>query len=269
MNFAEVANDSKIDRVTTPRSGLAREFIRLWRLTRFRVARGERPWLGVAMALATCLVAIFLHFHILRPDLWRSGNVYAALPLTSELARLPMSFFLPTAYLPLWAACVQLVVVIGLGELILGRWLTIVVAMVGHFGATLFARVLLESVHNHFFGFMPVLLHGVDTGPSAATTAVGACLLVAVKMNRSALVLIVSLVGAAIITRGVDGVEHTTALVIGLTAGVLDYLVISRFSEAREHSLREQWVARLTWFARIAKSTRRVVAVLLVRTEPR
>ncbi|HUZ40581.1 MAG TPA: hypothetical protein VMU68_04215 [Acidimicrobiales bacterium] len=269
MNFAEVANDSKIDRVTTPKSGLAREFIRLWHLTRYRLARGERPWLGVAMALATCLVAIFLHFHILRPELWRSGDVYAALPLPSEVARLPISFLLPTAYLPLWAACVQLVVVIGLGELILGRWLTIVVAMVGHFGATLIARVLLESVHSHLFGFMPVLLHGVDTGPSAATTAVGACLLIAVKMNRCALLLIVSLVGAAIITRGVDGVEHTTALVIGLTAGVLDYLVISRFSETPDNSLKGQWSARLNSFLRVAKSTLRVVGGVLVRTDSR
>jgi hypothetical protein len=265
MNFAEVANDSRVDRAAS-RPGLVREFVRLWLLARYRWSRGERPWLGLAMALATLLVALFLHFHILRPDLWRSGNVYAALPLTTELARLPMSFFLPTAYLPLWAACLQLLVVIGLGEMILGRWLTIVVATVGHFGATLFARVLVETVHGHVLGFMPVLLHGVDTGPSAATTAVGACLLIAVKMNRSALLLCVGLIGAAVITRGVDGVEHTAALIFGLTVGALDYLVISRLSETRAKG---QWSTRLTRLRRVAKSARRVVAGLLVRTDTR
>ena len=140
MQFADVANDSALDQVTAIKSGLVREFIRLWLLARYRVSRGARPWLGITTALATVLVAVFLHFHILRPFLWKSGEVFAALPLTSELIRLPMSFFLPTAYLPLWAACLQLVVVIGLSEMILGRWLTIVVALVGHFGSTLVAR---------------------------------------------------------------------------------------------------------------------------------
>jgi hypothetical protein len=268
MNFAKVANDSKIDPVS-PRSGLVREFVRLWLLARYRIARGERPWLGISLALATSLVAIFLHFHILRPELWRSGAVYAALPLTNELARLPMSFFLPTAYLPLWAACVQLVVVIGLGELILGRWLTIVVALVGHFGATLFARVLLQSVHGHLFGLMPALIHGLDTGPSAATTAVGACLLVVARMHRCALLLSVSLIGAALITRGVDGVEHTTALMIGLTAGVLDYVVISRLSVARDDASPGPWRLRLNRCWRLTKSLPRVVAGLLAHTDSR
>ena len=97
-----------------------------------------------------------------------------------------MSFFFPTAYLPLWAACAQLVVVIGLGELILGRWLTIAVAVVAHLGSTLIARMLLESVHSHVLGLTPALAHVLDTGPSAATTAVGACLLIAARMNRGA-----------------------------------------------------------------------------------
>src|ERR1700688_4745946 len=134
MQIAGLENEPKIDQVSSPRSGLVREFVRLWLLAKYRVARGARPWLGIATALATVLVAVFLHFHILRPFLWKSGDVFAALPLTSELARLPMSFFLPTAYLPLCAACLPLVVVIGLSEMILGRWLTVVVAMAGHFG---------------------------------------------------------------------------------------------------------------------------------------
>jgi hypothetical protein len=268
MKFAEVANDSEVNQVS-PESGLAWEFVRLWLLVRHRWARGERPWLGVALALATLLVALFLHFHILQPDLWRSGDVDAALPLTSELARLPMSLFLPTAYLPLWAACVQLVVVIGLGELILGRRLTIVVALIGHFGATLCARFLLESVHGDHFGLLPALLHGLDTGPSAATTAVGACLLVAAKMNRCTLLLCVGLVGAAFLTRGVDGVEHTTALAIGLTAGVLDYLVVSRFSENFDGSSKRRWSTRFSWIARVAKSVRRILGWRLTHTDAR
>lgn len=257
MSSAEVANDATLCQVPAPKFSLAREFVRLWLLARFRWSRGVRPWLGIATALATALVALFLHFHILRPELWSSGNVNAALPLTSELVRLPMSLLFPTSYLPLWAACAQLLVVIGLGELILGRWLTIVVALVGHIGSTLIARVLLESVHGHVFGLSPALAHVLDTGPSAATTAVGACLLVTARMNRSALLLSVGLIGAALIAPGVDGVEHTTALVWGVTAGVVDYVVVSRFSDTRDASSKGLGSVRFTWLLRTIKSLRR------------
>lgn len=269
MQFAEVANEPTLDRVATPISGLAREFIRLWLLAKHRLARGARPWLGVATAVATILVAVFLHFHILRPLLWRSGDVYAALPLTGELARLPMSFFLPTTYLPLWAACAQLVVVIGLGEMILGRWFTIVVASAGHFGSTLFARLLLESAHGHVIGLMPAMAHFLDTGPSGATTAVGACLLVTASLRRCAVLLSVGLILAAIITRGVDGVEHTSALMIGMAAGVLDYVVISRLSVIRDVAFKGQWSARVTRLVRVPKSVRRLLAGVLLRIETR
>ncbi|MFZ0768524.1 MAG: hypothetical protein WAM64_04815 [Acidimicrobiales bacterium] len=201
-------------------TSLLGEFRRLWTLARRGWLNGARPWLGIAAAFAAALVPTFLHFHILSPELWRSGAVYASLPLPMELARLPMSLFFPTPYLPMWAACAQLLVVVGLGELILGRWLTITVVFAGHFGSTLVARALLDSVHGHALGLAPALAHVLDTGPSAATTAIGACLLVSVRMNRGAALLSVSLLVAAFFVRGVDGVEHMVALAIGVLAGV-------------------------------------------------
>jgi hypothetical protein len=234
MKGANVAVHATRHATPTPKFRLVGEFLRLGYLARYRFSNGARPWLGIATALTSALVAVLLHFHVLRPELWRSGDVYAALPLSSELARLPMSLFLPTTYLPLWAACAQLLVVIGLGELILGRWLTIVVASVGHVGSTLLARVLLESVHGHVFGMTTALAHVLDTGPSAATTAVGACLLVTVRMNRCVLLLSAGLIAAALVAPGVDGVEHTSALAWGVTAGVLNYAVLARFSASHD-----------------------------------
>jgi hypothetical protein len=211
-----------------PRFALGREFFHLWLLTRYAWSRGVRPWLGIATALACVLVSVFLHVHILRPELWHSGDVYAALPLTRELDRLPMSLFFPAAYLPLWAACAQLLVVIGLGEMILGRWLTIAVALVAHVGSTLLARTLLLSLHGHVFGLAPVLARALDTGPSAATTAVGACLLIAARMNRSAVLLCAGLLVAALVAPGLDAVEHTAALIWGLLAGCAYVIITSR-----------------------------------------
>jgi hypothetical protein len=269
MQFAALANESTLERVSTPTSSLTQEFLRLWLLARHQWSRGARPWLGIATALATALVALFLHYHILRPELWRSGDVYAALPLTSELERLPMSLLFPTAYLPLWAACAQLLVVIGLGELILGRWLTVVIAMVGHIGSTLIARVILESVHGHVFGMAPALAHVLDTGPSAATTAVGACLLVSTRMNRCAVLLSVGLITAALIAPGVDGIEHTAALAFGVACGVIDYAVFSRLSSTREAESKVPWRAGFAWLQRVTKPLRRALAGLLPRGNAR
>ena len=256
MNGANVENNLTLCKAPTPKFFLIGEFLRLWHLARQRWSSGARPWLGIATALATALVALCLHFHILSPELWRSGDVDAALPLTSELARLPMSLFLPTAFLPLWAASAQLLVVIGLGELILGRWLTIVVAAAGHIGSTLIARVLLESEHGHVFGVAPAMAHVLDTGPSAATTAVGACLLVAARMNRCALLLSVGLIAAALIAPGVDGVEHTTALIWGVTAGVANYVVISRVSATRDAFWTRRQGVWHTWLLHGVRSLR-------------
>jgi hypothetical protein len=230
------------------RRGFRAEFTRLWLATRLGWTNGKRPWLGVSLALASVAVAVMVHFHVLSPELWRSGDVYAALPVTTELARLPMSLFMPTAYLPLWGAILQLLVVIGLGELILGRSVTLLVAAAGHVGSTLMARVLLEAPHA-VFGLTPAIARLLDTGPSGATTAVGACLLVALRMNRSAMLLALGLLIAALAAPGLDAVEHTTALVVGLSAGAGTRWVYSR-------TLRASW-ARSLRDARVVRFLRR------------
>jgi hypothetical protein len=231
------------------RRGLRGEFTRLWLATRLGWTNGKRPWLGVSLTLATIAVAAMVHFHVLSPELWRSGDVYAALPITTELIRLPMSLFMPTAYLPLWGAILQLLVVIGLGELILGRSVTLLVAVAGHFGSTLTARLLLESSHAALFGLAPAIGRVLDTGPSGATTAVGACLLVALRMNRSTILLALGLLVAARVAPGLDAVEHTTALVLGLSAGAATRWAYSR-------TLRASW-ARSVVDARVVRFLRR------------
>jgi hypothetical protein len=227
--------------------GLRAEFARLWLATRVGWANGTRPWLGLSLALACVAVSLLLHVHTVHTELWSSGDVFAALPLSTELLRLPMSLFMPTAYLPLWGAVLQLLVVIGLGELILGRSMTLLVAAVGHVGSTLVARVLLDIPHIHVFGLTPAFARLLDTGPSGATTAVGACLLVAMRMNRSAILLSLGLIIAALIAPGVDGLEHSVALVAGLGAGLIARWAYSRTPRTWSRSLRD---ARLVRFLR-------------------
>ena len=199
--------------------GLVVELQRLFVLGKTALACGRRPWLGIALGSTSIAVSLLLHNHVVGPDLWHSGAVYASLPLTTELSRLPMSLFLPTPLLPVWGAALQLVLVIGIAEMVLGRWLAILVATVGHVVATLSARVVIDSLHGSLLGLTPALGHVLDTGPSAAATAVGAYLLLVLGMNRGAVLLCVSLAIAAVIAPGIDGVEHMVALACGLLAG--------------------------------------------------
>jgi hypothetical protein len=196
-------------------AGRLPEIRRLLILARSNLSSGRRPWLAITLGLTTIVIYALLPYPVIGPLLWHSGAVYASLPLASELWRLPMSLFLPTPYLPVWGAAAQLVAVVGIGELVLGRWLTIGIATVGHFTATLTARLLLGSM----LGLSPQLAHVLDTGPSAAATAVGAYLLLVLGMYRCTSLLCVALFIAAVIAPGIDGLEHLVALACGLLAG--------------------------------------------------
>jgi hypothetical protein len=197
------------------------ELRRVLVLARVSWAHGRRPWFATLLALGSIVVYILLHNPIIGPELLRSGDVSASLPLSAELWRLPMSLFLPTRYLPVWGASAQLLVVLGLSELLLGRWLTGAVAAVGHVVATLSARLMIELCPGNLFCLPAVAAHVTDTGPSAAATAVGACLLVGAGCYRSVAVLSCALLVAAMAAPGLDGSEHLLALACGLVAGVL------------------------------------------------
>jgi hypothetical protein len=197
------------------------ELRRVLVMARFAWDNGRRLWFAILMATSTLVVYILLHDSATAPLLLRSGEVLASLPLSQELLRLPMSLFLPTPFLPIWAASAQILVVLGLGELLLGRWLTVVVAALGHFAATLGARVMIELCPGNALCLPIAAAHLIDTGPSAAVTAVGACLLVATRCYRSAAVLTGALLIAGIAAPGLDGQEHLLALVCGLTVGAM------------------------------------------------
>jgi len=180
------------------------------------------------MGTITIAVSVLLRNPAIGHALWRSGAVYASLPLPTELARLPVSLFLPTPYLPVWGAAGQLFLVIGFGELVVGRWMTVLIATVGHVVATLTARVIIDLAHTSLFGLSTSLAHVLDTGPSAAVTAVGAYLLFVTGMNRCATLLFLGLLIAAFAMPGIDGVEHLIALACGLCSAC-----VSRYASMR------------------------------------
>jgi membrane protease YdiL (CAAX protease family) len=67
------------------------------------------------------------------------------------------------------------------------------------------------------------------------------------RMNRSAILLSLGLVIAALVAPGVDGVEHTVALLTGFSAGLIARWAYSRTPRSWSRSLRD---ARLVRFLR-------------------
>jgi hypothetical protein len=67
------------------------------------------------------------------------------------------------------------------------------------------------------------------------------------RMNRSAILLSLGLIIAALIAPGVDGVEHAVALLTGLGAGLIARWAYSRAPRSWSRSLRD---ARMVRFLR-------------------
>lgn len=180
---------------------------------------GRRPLLAMILGLLSLTGAALYGDHSLRRLAITVGGACASLPWATEVARLPGSVFLPTSDLPLMLAVMQIVVVIGLAELLFGWRAVLVVALVAQFVSTLSARLLLSGSCPGSSGLL-CIPHGqiglLDTGPSAITTAVGAWLLARCRARTSLLLLAATLLVADVAQRNLDGREHLLAFCCGL-----------------------------------------------------
>lgn len=176
---------------------------------------GGRPVVGVCAGGVSIAVTAAYGLPWLRPFVERSGAVRADLPLGVEILRLPASAFLPTAELPVAAAAAQLVLVLGLGELLLGRGRTLAMAAGAHVGCTMLVRQLLRLGPVPVIGLPADQAHLLDTGPSVMTAAVGAWLLVRARAWWALALLVGSLMAAAISQNDMDGHEHLAAVLCG------------------------------------------------------
>lgn len=181
---------------------------------------GRRPWLAVGLAAGTCLCDLLLGLPATAGWVASMTDVRASLPLDEELARLPLSALVPTADLPNWLAVGQLLVVVGLAELLFDRRIVVALAVVGHLLPTLAVRAMVQLGPDNLLALPHALAAELDTGPSALTTALGGFLLTACGGRRAAALLAAGLLVADRYSPGVDGREHLLALLVGLLAGV-------------------------------------------------
>jgi hypothetical protein len=202
---------------------------------------GRRPWIAAAMCLLAAACAVAERFAGARAALGRAGDVYARLPLGSEVARMPLSVFLPTADLPVWAAVAQIAAVVGIAELVVGRVSTAVVAGAGQVLSTLAARCLIALGPAVVLG-LPLSQAGVlDTGPSGISTALGGWLLARRGAYASLTLLTVAIGFAAVVQFNLDGREHATALVVGVGVAVLQSSAVRALPGRAARELRAIW----------------------------
>ena len=194
---------------------------RRWRI-------GRRPWLAMLTCLATVGVASTLRDPRSHAVLANIGDVYAQLPLPTELLRLPASVFFPTFDLPLWAAVVQLAAVVGTAEILFGRLITTTIAAIGQFASTLSVRVMITFGAVTVFGLPFSQARVLDTGPSGITTAIGAWLLTRRHAYATLTLLAACMTVAAIVQRNIDGREHEAATFVGIAAAALQSQPVAR-----------------------------------------
>jgi hypothetical protein len=208
---------------TLPRQNPAVSFAR--RVIALARSRGVAG-LSVTMAMSGALVMMSL--------LEMSGTgrrlidiccvVRASEPMHVELTRLIGSVFAPTPHLPLLGAVLQVVVVVGIGELLLGwRWV-LVAGLACHVAATLAARWMFAVGPHHLGAFaLPMVLTAErDTGPSALTIGLAGLIVVRERLGGLiVLYLMVVAIATLMDAASVAKVEHLVAAGFGMLLGLV------------------------------------------------
>jgi hypothetical protein len=220
------------------------ELAQILHAARSRWRAGGRPVVAAVAALVAVVCTALYRWPTSHYLICRAGAVRASLPLPVELSRLPLSVFLPTPELPLVAAVGQLLVVVGLAELLLGRVRTVALAVLAHSVATLSARLLIQFGPATVVGLTRGEAHLLDTGPSVITAALGSYLLLSYRARRCLIVLAGGLFLAAEMQNNIDGREHFVALLCGTVAPIAvrrEWLVLTALSRSVRRSWRS-WV---------------------------
>jgi hypothetical protein len=188
--------------------------------------------------------------------------VRASEPLHVELTRLIGSIFAPAPHLPLWGAVLQVVVVVGLAELLLGwRWV-LVAGLACHVAATLAARGMFALGPHHLGAFaLPLSMAAErDTGPSALTVGLAGSLVVRERLRSLTVVCVIGLATATLFAAtSLAGVEHLVAAGVGMLLGLAGrewYGVVSGRAAIRDLGSDRQAVWRSQTFAQASKGDR-------------
>ncbi|MGC9665577.1 hypothetical protein ACNTMW_03365 [Planosporangium sp. 12N6] len=190
----------------------------------------HRQWRRFSLAAVAALAVFGLgcayrtpagHAFIEAYAITRPGDGWATVAL-----RLPLSMFAPAALLPFWFAVLQVALVYGLAQPILGWWRTVVAAVVGHVLATCSAHLWILLGRPFGVG------HGYDTfgdaGPSVAVVAVIAYVAVACRAYWLAGVLAAYDTAEIMVFNGLSQREHLLGVLAGAACAGAGRFVATR-----------------------------------------
>jgi hypothetical protein len=206
------------------RAALARAFAPALEAVRRR--QWSRFALGPAATLAVVVLSLAYrtragHEFLLQYAITRPADGWLAV-----IVKLPLSMFAPAALLPFWFAMLQVGVVYGLAQALLGGRRTIAVAVAGHAAATFSAHLWI--LVGRPLGVGHRFDHFGDAGPSVAVVA----LIAYITVVRGAGWLAVTLVAYHSIEIGVfNGLsqrEHLIGAVVGAGCGAAAVAVAAR-----------------------------------------
>jgi hypothetical protein len=169
--------------------------------------------MGPASSAVVTILALAFRSPTLRPWVFAWAIPHADDPWPLFLIRLPLSIFAPAQLLPYGFAVLQVTVVFGAAQVLLGVRTTAIVAFIGHVAAACSGRVWVMLKHpvglgRHYF-------HFPDAGPSAAVV----CLLTYIALTYRQTWLAVSLIiyaGIEIaVFNGLSQREHLVGILTG------------------------------------------------------
>ncbi len=196
-----------------------------------RRARDRGPW-GFALAIGLCVVIAAISALDSRPGgqhlVNGCCNERDGYPLHLWLFRLPGSMIAPPPGLPIWGSLLQVLVVIGIAEAVVGRTWTIAVGLAGHVLSGIAARVLLNVVPGVFGGLPAVDRFVLDTGPSAVTVALTAYLAVVLRVPILGTLAAVGVALGMFAHSDLAAREHAVAWAVGMACGAVHLLLLRR-----------------------------------------
>lgn len=151
-------------------------------------------------------------------------------PWWLALARLPGSTIAPAQSLPVSGALLQVLLVVGAAEVLIGSRAVVTVGLAVQFATTGAARVMYELGPTSLLGMDPVSAGIRDTGPSAVVVAVGVYAACRLRLSRLLSLVVASMIVEMVLMPNLAGREHVVAVACGLIAAAVSRSGLRRSS---------------------------------------
>jgi hypothetical protein len=178
----------------------------------------RRLWFGPCSALAVAALATVGRTATGQSFLQHAAIVRARLPWPVALARIPLSLFAPAQMLPYWGAMLEVGLVFGAGQVLLGWRRTLAIGLAGHAAATLSARAWIWV--GRPVGLPERYLDLPDAGPSAAVLALVAYLAIEYRLVWLAGAVAAYEVAEIVTFNGLAQREHLVGVAVGALAAL-------------------------------------------------